>query len=65
MRIFSFHRSGGPIMNLISGIHNFCEKREYIFNILPKYNIITLSFFPHPGALILAYFSTGLTIVYT
>ena len=28
-------------MNLISEIHNFCERREYTFNVLPEYNIIT------------------------
>ena len=31
----------GPIMNLISGIHDFCERKEYTFNILLEYNIIT------------------------
>ena len=31
----------GPIMNLISEIHNFCERREYAFNVLPEYIIIT------------------------
>ena len=31
----------GPIMNLISGTHNFYKRREYAFNILPKYSIIT------------------------
>ena len=25
----------GPIMNLISGTHDFCERREYVFNVLP------------------------------
>jgi hypothetical protein len=29
-------------MNLISGTHNFCERREYAFNVLPEYLIITL-----------------------
>ena len=28
------------IINLISRVHNFCERREYTFNILPKYLII-------------------------
>ena len=28
-------------MNLISGTHNFCEKKEYAFNVLPEYLIIT------------------------
>ena len=28
-------------MNLINGIHNFCERREYTFNVLPEYSIIT------------------------
>ena len=31
-----------PTMNLISGTHDFCEKRKYAFNILPEYSIITL-----------------------
>ena len=31
----------GSTMNLISGIHNFYERSEYTFNVLPKYNIIT------------------------
>jgi hypothetical protein len=31
----------GPIMNLINGTHDFCERREYAFNVLPEYNIIT------------------------
>jgi hypothetical protein len=31
----------GHIINLISGTHNFCERKEYAFNILPKYLIIT------------------------
>jgi hypothetical protein len=31
----------GPIMNLISETHDFCERREYAFNVLPEYNIIT------------------------
>jgi hypothetical protein len=30
----------GPIMNLISGIHDFCEKRKYEFNVFPEYSII-------------------------
>ncbi len=33
----------GPSMNLISGTHDFCEKREYVFYVLPEYNIITPS----------------------
>jgi hypothetical protein len=28
-------------MNLISGSHNFCERREYAFNVLLEYSIIT------------------------
>jgi hypothetical protein len=28
-------------MNLISGTHNFCEKREYAFNVLLEYSTIT------------------------
>jgi hypothetical protein len=31
-------------MNLISGIHNFCERKKYAFNILPEYSIITCVF---------------------
>jgi hypothetical protein len=27
-------------MNLSSGTHNFCERREYAFNVLLEYNII-------------------------
>ena len=27
-------------MNLISGTHDFCERREYAFNVLLEYNII-------------------------
>jgi hypothetical protein len=34
----------GPIMNLISGTHHFYERREYAFNVLPEYYIITLIF---------------------
>jgi hypothetical protein len=30
-------------MNLISGAHNFCERREYAFNVLLEYLIITLN----------------------
>ena len=29
-----------PTMNLISEIHDFCEKREYVFNVFPEYSII-------------------------
>ena len=28
-------------MNLINKTHNFCERREYAFNVLPEYSIIT------------------------
>ena len=42
MFIFFFNRNSGFIVNLISKIHNFCEKKKYIFNVLPKYLIITL-----------------------
>ena len=31
----------GLTMNLINGIYNFSEMREYAFNVFPKYNIIT------------------------
>ncbi len=42
MRTLSSHRNGGgPIMNLISGTYNFCERKEYAFNVLPEYSIIT------------------------
>ena len=27
-------------MNLISKTHNFYERKEYAFNVLPKYNVI-------------------------
>jgi hypothetical protein len=37
----SSHKNGGPIIILISKIHDFCERREYAFNILLEYNIIT------------------------
>ena len=30
----------GPTINLISGIHHFCERREYTFNVLSEYIII-------------------------
>ena len=30
----------GLTMNLISGIHHFCERREYSFNIVREYSII-------------------------
>jgi hypothetical protein len=30
----------GPTINLISGTHNFCERKEYAFNVLPEYSII-------------------------
>jgi hypothetical protein len=30
-----------PIMNLISRTHDFCERREYAFNVLSEYSIIT------------------------
>ena len=30
-----------PTMNLISMIHDFCERREYAFNVLSEYSIIT------------------------
>ena len=30
-----------PIMNLISETHDFCERREYAFNIISEYKIIT------------------------
>ena len=31
----------GLTIILISGIHNFCERREYAFNVLSEYSIIT------------------------
>jgi hypothetical protein len=31
----------GSIMNLISETHHLCERREYAFNVLPEYSIIT------------------------
>ena len=30
----------GPIMNLISGTHHQCERKEYAFMILREYTII-------------------------
>jgi hypothetical protein len=30
----------GPTMNLISRTYHFCERREYKFNVLLKYDII-------------------------
>ena len=32
----------GPTMNLISGTHHLCEKREYVFMLLREYTIIFL-----------------------
>ena len=29
-------------MYLISGTHHLYERREYVFNVLPEYSIITL-----------------------
>jgi hypothetical protein len=37
----------GPIMNLISGTYYFCERREYAFNILSEYYIITYVLLSH------------------
>jgi hypothetical protein len=31
-----------PIMNLISGTHDFYERKKYAFNVLSEYNIIIL-----------------------
>ena len=36
-----FTKVMGPTINLISRTHDFCEKKEYVFNILPEYSIIT------------------------
>jgi hypothetical protein len=33
----------GLTINLISRTHDFCEKKEYVFNVFPEYNIITPS----------------------
>ena len=38
---FFFIEIVGPIMNLINETHNFYERREYTFNVILKYNIIT------------------------
>ena len=46
MRTPSLTEVVGLIMNLISGTHNFRERREYAFNVLPEYNIITHSIVP-------------------
>ena len=32
----------GPTMNLISGTHHLCERREYTFMVLREYTIISL-----------------------
>ncbi len=41
MYTLSSHISDGPIMNLINETHHLCEMREYTFNVLPEYFIIT------------------------
>ena len=41
MRIPPLTEVVGPIMNLINETHNLCEKREYAFNVLQEYSIIT------------------------
>ena len=33
----------GLTMNLISGTYDFCERKKYAFNVIPKYSIIILS----------------------
>ena len=33
-------------MILISGTHDFCERREYVFKVLPEYSITTFGFRP-------------------
>jgi hypothetical protein len=41
--IFSpFTEVVGLTINLISETHDFCERREYAFNVFSEYNIITL-----------------------
>ena len=35
-----------PIINLISRFYNFCERREYAFNVLPEYSIIIRRYSP-------------------
>jgi len=32
----------GPTINLISGTHHLCERREYAFMVLREYRIISL-----------------------
>ena len=41
MRTLSSHISDDPTMNLISETHHLYERREYTFNILSEYSIIT------------------------
>ncbi len=37
---FFFTEVMGLTMNLINGTHHFYERKEYVFNALPKYDII-------------------------
>ncbi len=39
--LFPFTEVVDPTIILINGIHDFCERREYAFNVLQKYSIIT------------------------
>ena len=41
MRTPSSHRSGDLTIILINKTHDFCERREYTFNVLSEYSIIT------------------------
>ena len=41
MRAPSSHMIVGPTINLISGVHHLCERREYAFMVLRKYTIIS------------------------
>ena len=45
-------------MNLISRTHNFCERREYAFNVLPEYLIITPSLDMEMYEIIIGVFET-------
>ena len=41
MRTSPSHMNGSPTINLISGTHHLCEKREYVFIVLQEYTIIS------------------------
>ena len=37
--------NGGFTINLISGTHHLCERREYVFMVLQEYTIISLRWY--------------------